>query len=61
MPAWAVKCFRTEGGRDLFDRDYGRQASKVRALPSMDFWLRRTSLDGVAPMDLIGSVEDIGN
>src|ERR1700674_2902136 len=25
MPIWAVRCFRTEGGRDLFDRDYGRQ------------------------------------
>jgi hypothetical protein len=31
MPAWAVRCFRTEGGRDLFDRDYDRQALKVRA------------------------------
>jgi len=31
MPAWAVRCFRTTGGRDLFDRDYSRQAPEVRA------------------------------
>jgi len=31
MPAWAVRCFRATGGRDLFDGDYGRQPPEVRA------------------------------
>ena len=48
MPAWAVRCFRTTGGRDLFDSDYSNQTPKVRA----EF---RATLNGLlAQHDIIG-------
>jgi hypothetical protein len=31
MLGWAVKCFCSAGGADLFDRDYSRQRPAVRA------------------------------
>jgi len=31
MPTWAVRCFHSAGGGDLFDRDYSRQGPEVRA------------------------------